>query len=105
MNNRERLEAAIRDELERQTKLGKEIEWGVDALSSHDPVDAFDHAMDVAEHNGDRPIVRACTDLLIKVGYYRPRRGEVVTMGRDRSPVRNGVRYDCVAAFCEWIDN
>ena len=105
MTNRERLEAAIKDEVTRQTKLGKEIEWGVEALSSHDPVDAFDHTLDVAEGNGDRAIARACTDVLIKVGYYRPRRDEVVTMGRDRSPVRKGVRYDCAAAFCEWIDD
>lgn len=105
MTPTEELEAAIKDEVRKGTRLGKEIEWGVDALESGDPVDAFDHAMDVAEHNGERWLVRACTDLLIKVGYYQPRVDDVVTTGRDRSPVRNGVRYDAEQSFSQWIDD
>jgi hypothetical protein len=111
MTNRDRLEAAVLDEVRRQTKLGQEVEYLLDAFESSDPCDAFDHALsvvrhNVARHNGDRPLLRAAVDLLIAVGYYRPRPAgeEVVTLGRDRAPVRRGVRYDADLTLEEWLD-
>jgi len=106
VENRDRLEAAVLDEVRRQTKLGQEIEYLLDALETSDPCYAFDHALDVAEHNGERSLVRAAVDLLISVGYYLPRQAgvEVVTLGRDRAPVRRGVRYDADLTLQQWLD-
>lgn len=107
VTNRERLEAALRGEVGLRTRLGEEVDYFVDALSSHDLCDAFDNALSIAEHNGDKPIVRAAVDLLIKVGYYRPRPDsvEVVMTGRDRAPVRRGVRYDAELTLEQWLDD
>jgi hypothetical protein len=108
--NRERIRNIVWDEIGLRTPLGNELEyilevWGDDPeCASHDYADAFDHVYSVATHNGDRGIERACVNILIRVGYYQPRRGSVTIMGRDRSPVRKGQRYDCVAAWCEWIE-
>jgi hypothetical protein len=106
MTNRDRLEAAVLGEVQRQTKLGREVDYLIEALESGDPCDAFDNAYSVAIHNRDRAIVRAADDLLIAVGFYRQRRDEeeVVTTGRDRSPLRRGVRYDADLTLEEWLD-
>jgi len=108
--SRERMHNIVYDEIALGTSLGKELDyilevWADDPdCKGHDYADAFDHVLSVATHNGDRATERACVDILIRVGYYQPRRGSVTIMGRDRSPVRKGQRYDCVAAWCEWIE-
>lgn len=108
--NRERIRNMVHDEISLGTPLGKELDYIIEVwaddpdCTSHDYADAFDHVLTVAQDNRDRAMVRLCVDILIRAGFYQPRRGSVTIMGRDRSPVRKGVRYDCVAPWCEWIE-
>jgi hypothetical protein len=88
-------------------RLRDEVAYFMDTYSDtegYDIADALNDALNHAEANYDKPMARDCTNVLIAAGYYKPRVGEVVIMGRDRSPVRKGVRYDCEAAWCVWID-
>lgn len=88
-------------------RLREEIAYYIETYSDnpdYDVADAVHDALNHAEANDDRPMVRDCIDVLIAAGFYRPRTGEVVIVGRDRSPVRGGVRYDCVASWWQWID-
>jgi hypothetical protein len=88
-------------------RLRDEVDYYMDTYSD-DPrymvADAINDAFSHAEANDDKPMVRDCINVLIAAGYYEPRTGEVVTTGRDRSPVRKGVRYDCVDAWRIWIE-
>ena len=108
--NRETMRDIVHDEIKMQTSLGRELEyvrgvWDDDPdCNGSDDAEVFDHVFSVATHNHDRAMVAACVDILIRVGYYQPRKGDVQIAGRDRSPVRNGVRYDCLDAWCEWIE-
>lgn len=111
MTNRELVDDAIKDEIARGTEIGVECEawieaWDDDAdCEGHTLADAFRDAWSVAEDNGERRLIKACVDLMIRLGYYQPRTGEVmIAGGRDRSPIRGGQRYDCVASWCEWIE-
>ena len=88
-------------------RLREEVTYYMDTYcdtEDYDIADALNDALNLAEGNGDKPMIRDCINVLIAAGYYRPRTGEVMMMGRDRSPVRKGVRYDCVTAWCLWID-
>ena len=111
MTNRELVIAAVEDEMTRGTALGSECEAMLDTWTGEpdcdgwDAADAFRDTWSIAEDNRDRRLVRACIDLTIRLGYYQPRTGEVmIAGGRDRSPIRGGQRYDCVASWCEWIE-
>lgn len=107
MTNRQRVISAIRHAMQRRAKLREEIAYYMDTYSDtegYDEADALNDCLTFAEANDDRSMARACNDVLIEAGYYEARTGEVKVMGRDRSPVRKGVRYDCVAAWCEWIE-
>lgn len=104
MTNRQKVIAAVKTKATQ--RLRDEIGYYLDTYSDtpgYDEADALNDALNFAEANYDRAMTRACTDVLIAAGLYRPRRGEVVIMGRDRSPVRGGVKYDCVSSWYEWI--
>lgn len=104
MTNRQRVIAAVKDKAPQ--RLRDEIAYYLDTYSDaagYDEANALRDALNFAEANYDRAMARACIDVLIAAGFYRPRRGEVVTMGRDRAPTRGGVKYDCVSSWCEWI--
>lgn len=88
-------------------RLRDEVDYYLDTYSDtegYDVADAVNDAINFAESNDDKPLVRDGINVLIAAGYYEPRTGEVTTTGRDRSPVRKGVKYDCVAAWSVWID-
>lgn len=104
MTNRQKAVAAV--EAHASQKLRDEIDYYLDTYSDaewYDEADALHDALNHAEANYDRAMARDCIDVLIAVGFYQPRRGEVVTMGRDRAPTRGGVKYDCVDSWYEWI--
>lgn len=104
MTNRQKTIAAIKANANQ--KLRDEIGYYLDTYSDtegYDEADALNDALNHAEANYDRAMVRACTDVLIAAGFYQPRTGEVVVMGRDRAPTRGGVKYDCVSSWFEWI--
>lgn len=89
------------------TRLRDEVAYYMDTYCDTDGYgldDALHDAQNHAEANDDKPMIRDCINVLIAAGYYEPRTGEVAIMGRDRSPVRSGVRYDCVDAWCIWIE-
>lgn len=103
MTNRQKLIAAIGQHA--SPLLRSEVAYFLE--SSEEPADAADAFEDVhaiANHNEDRKLSRECDDLLILVGFYRPRTEAAVICGRDRSPVRRGVRFDCDLSFSEWIN-
>lgn len=88
-------------------RLREEVAYYMDTycdIEGYDVADAVHDALNHAEASDDKPMIRDCINVLIAAGYYEPRTGEVVTMGRDRSPVRKGVRHDCVDAWCIWIE-
>jgi len=110
MTNAERLLAAI--DATPAGRLAEEIDFLLDAWAD-DPeaegmnrADAFWDVATAARHNGDRGLSRACDDVLIAAGYYRPRPAgtEVATTGRDRAPARGGVRFDAEMSWGEWIE-
>lgn len=104
MTNRQRVIAAVKAKAPK--RLRDEIAYYLDTYSDaewYDEADALNDALNNAEANYDRAMVRDCIDLLIVVGFYQPRDGEVVVMGRDRAPTRGGVKYDCVDSWYEWI--
>jgi hypothetical protein len=105
MTNRQRVRQSFDATATR--RLRDEVDYYMDTYSD-DPrymvADAINDALNHAEANDDKPMIRDCINVLIAAGYYEPRTGEVVTTGRDRSPVRKGVRYDCVDAWCIWIE-
>lgn len=105
MTNRQRVADAYHAAATK--RLREEVGYYMDTYSDtvgYDVADALHDALNHAEGNDDKPMIRDCIDVLIAAGYYEPRTGEVVIMGRDRSPVRKGVRYDCVDAWCIWIE-
>ena len=111
MTNRERLIAVLDERA--SPLLREEIAYTMQVWAddpdtvSEDRADAFLSVMDIAEDNGERKLVRECVDILIAAGYYTPRdpRAEVRFFGgRDRSPVRNGVRYDDGGGLAYWVD-
>jgi hypothetical protein len=88
-------------------RLRDEVAYYMDTYSDaegYDIADALNDALNHAEANYDKPMARDCIDVMIAAGFYRPRTGDVVIMGRDRSPVRKGTRYDCETAWCLWIN-
>lgn len=105
MTNRQRVTDAY---IATATKrLREEVAYFMDTYcdtEGYEIADAVNDSLNHAEGNEDKPMIRDCINVLIAAGYYEPRTGEVVMMGRDRSPVRKGVRYDCVTAWCLWID-
>jgi hypothetical protein len=106
MTNRQKVIAAIKSTATERVK--GEIEYYMDTYSEfagYDEADALNDALTLAEDNGDKSVSRDCINVLIAAGYYTPRScmDTVVTMGRDRAPVRKGRRYDCVEAWCLWI--
>jgi hypothetical protein len=107
MTNRERVTAAI--EQHATQRLRDELDYFMDGDREYDydMADALSDVLDYAEREKDRAMARTAIDVLIAAGYYQPRAGGDdgwTTTGRDRSPVRGGVRYDCVAAWAAWID-
>jgi hypothetical protein len=107
MTNRKRVTAAI--EQHATQRLRNELDYYMDGDReyAYDIADALSDALDYAEREKDRAMARNAIDVLIAAGYYQPRAAGAdgwSTAGRDRSPVRKGVRYDCVAAWCVWID-
>lgn len=106
MTNRQKVVAAIKANASR--KLSDEIGYYLDTYSDtdgYDEADALNDALNFAEANFDRAMVRVCNDVLIAAGFYEPRTGEVVVMGRDRAVTRGGVKYDCVSSWYEWIQD
>ena len=107
MTNRQRLVDAI--ERKASQRLRDEVSYFLDvAEESGEPRDvatAFDDAASIAESNGDRAISRECVNLLIEVGFYQPRTEAAVILGRDRSPRRGGIRFDCVSAWECWVED
>jgi hypothetical protein len=103
MTNRERVEAAI--EQHATQRLRDELDYFLDGDRDYDYdiCDALDDALGFAEREKDRAVERNAIDVLIAAGYYEPRDCATVTSGRDRSPTRGGVKYDCVAAWAAWI--
>jgi hypothetical protein len=107
MTNRQRVISATQYAMRRSKLLRDEIGYYLDTYSEtpgYDVADALNDCLGFAEANDERGLARVCIDVLIESGLYEPRTEEVVIMGRDRSPVRKGQRYDCVAAWCEWIE-
>ena len=109
MNNRQRLIETISN-ARLPRRLASEIEWKLD-VDRDEPYDAADALCDVlldAEDDENRTLVTACVDVLIAAGYYQPRspNAEVChSGGRDRAPVRKGVKYDCEQDLSSWIDS
>jgi hypothetical protein len=107
MTNRQRVISATQYAMRRSKLLRDEIGYYLDTYSDtpgYDVADALNDCLNLAEANDEPRLVRVCIDVLIEAGLYEPRTGEVVIMGRDQSPVRKGVRYDCVEPWCEWIN-
>jgi Golgi nucleoside diphosphatase len=105
MTNRQRIADAYKATATK--RLRDEVTYYLDTYDDtegFDVADALYAALNHAEANYDKPMAKDCIDVMIAAGFYRPRTGEVVTMGRDRSPVRNGKRYDCETAWCLWIN-
>ena len=108
MTNRQRVADAYNATATK--RLRDEVDYYTDTYSDvplyedYDVADALHDGLNNAEANDDKPMIRDCINVLIAAGYYEPRTGEVAIMGRDRSPVRKGVRYDGVGAWCIWID-
>jgi hypothetical protein len=104
MTNRQRVIEAY--EAKATKRLREEVDYFMDTYfdeAGYDTAEAVNDAMRLAERSGDRSTARDCINVLIEAGYYQPREGEVAIMGRDRAPVRKGVRYDCADAWCVWI--
>lgn len=105
MTNRQRVIEAVKASTSK--KLRDDIDYYLDSYSDtpgYDEADALNDCLNFAEASNERGMIRTCIDILIAAGYYRPRDCGVFVMGRDRSPTRGGVRYDCVDAWCIWID-
>lgn len=105
MTNRQRVIAAIK--AHHSEKLHEEVAYYTETYcetEGYDYADALHDALNFAEHSGDKALARVCVDVLILAGFYEPRRDEVVTMGRDRAPIRNGIRYDAATSWHEWIN-
>ena len=104
MTNSQRTIAAIKAHASQRLRdeIGYYLDTYSDALG-YDEADAMNDALNHAEANDDKPMVRDCIDVLIAVGFYRPRTGHAVVMGRDYAPVRRGVKHDCVSSWYEWI--
>jgi hypothetical protein len=87
--------------------LRDEVGYYMDTYSDaegYDVADAINDALNLAEMNGEKTMARDCVNVLIAAGYYAPRTGEVAIMGRDRAPVRCGIRFDCVDPWAVWIE-
>lgn len=106
MTNRQRVIDAIARRAGR--RLADELEYQTEANGNetpgYDQADALWDAMRFAEVSGDRSLGRVVVDVLIDAGFYRPRTDEVAICGRDRAPVRRGVRYDEVDDWQKWIN-
>lgn len=105
MTNRQRVLSAIARRTSR--RLADELEYQTEANGddspTYDRADALWDALRFASVAGDKRLERLVIDVLIDAGYYRPRDGEVEVCGRDRAPVRKGVRYDEVGDWGKWI--
>ena len=113
MTNRQRVIDAVRAELARgKSRLAEEVQFWLDTWSDDpendgaDEAEAFWQVWFTADATSDRALSRACNGLAIDCGYLRARSpsAQVVFSGRDRAFRRGGVRYDCVSAWCIWID-
>lgn len=108
MTNRARLIAAIEERASPllRADIDHTLEvWADDPDSGGgDKADAFWSVCMIASDNSERRLVRECDDIMIAAGYLTPRRGAAVFLGRDRSPIRKGVRYDCMNAWHTWIE-
>lgn len=107
MTNRQRVISATRYAMQRRAKLREEIAYYLDTYSDtegYDEADALADALNHAEGNCDKPMIRDCINVMIESGFYQPRDLSTVVMGRDRAPVRHGMRYDCETAWCLWIN-
>jgi hypothetical protein len=105
MTNRQRVHDAFKESA--TCRLREEVDYFMDTYSDdgdYSVADAVHDALNHAEANSDKPMIRDAINVLIAAGFYRPRTGEVVIMGRDKSPVRNGVRHDCEDAWILWIE-
>lgn len=106
MTNRQRIIDAINRCKSR--RLAQELEYQTEAngcdSDRYDQADALWDASRFADITGDRALGKVCVDVLIAAGYLRPRTGEVAMYGRDRAPVRRGVRYDEVDDWGKWIE-
>lgn len=106
MTNRQKVRQAF--ESKATQRLRDEVAYFMDTYSDSPQymiADAINDALNHAEANDDKPMARDCINVLIAAGYYEPRDLSTVVMGRDRAPVRKGMRYDCVEAWCVWIEN
>jgi hypothetical protein len=104
MTNRERVIAEI--EKTASDWLHQELDYYMDGDREYDYdlADALDDAYNYALREKDRKMAKEITNILISVGYLTPRTKEVVMiLGRDNSPIRNGVRYDPVDSWGVWI--
>ena len=103
--NRQRVLDAIASSTSK--RLADELEYQSEANSdespTYDAADALWDAVRFADVSGDKSLARVCAAVLIAAGYLAPRTGEVCVLGRDRSPVRTGVRYDDVGDWDTWI--
>lgn len=109
MTNAERLFAVI--DAAPASRLAEEIGYLTETWAD-DPeadgmtrADAFWDIATAARHNGDKSLSRDCDDALIAAGFLRARIAgqEMVIAGRDRAPVRGGVRFDADLPWVEWI--
>lgn len=105
MTNRQRVLDAVSRRTSR--RLADELEYQTEANGddspTYDKADALWDALRFSVVAGDRPLERLVVDVLIDAGFYRPRKGEVEICGRDRAPVRKGVRYDEADDWGKWI--
>lgn len=105
MTNRQRIADAYKATATK--RLRDEIAYYLDTyedIEGFDVADALAAALNHAEANDDKPMARDCINVMIAAGYYQPRNLSTVVTGRDRSPVRHGMRYDCETAWCLWIN-
>lgn len=105
MTNRQRIANAYTATATK--RLRDEINYYLDTYDDtegFDVADALCAALNFAQANNDKPMARDCINVMIAAGYYQPRDLSTVVAGRDRSPVRHGMRYDAETAWCLWIN-
>lgn len=106
MNNRQRIADAFKAKATK--RLRDEVAYYLETYDDSDGYDVADALYDSLKHaeaNGDKPMARDCINVMIAAGFYQPRDLSTVVCGRDRSPVRHGMRYDCETAWCLWIND
>jgi hypothetical protein len=70
-----------------------------------DSADALWDARASAVDAEDRLLAKQCDDILIQSGYLVARLEGAVFVGKDRSCVRNGVRFDPCCDWQSWISS